>query len=526
MGETENGGGGWTLTEVAAVVFAIGSGMFTVDGLIYVGEAGLAEASFHPWLYTCGSALFLAGSLIWLRDERGRRLTTLVVLVGRVLGVGASEYVGEYASDPPTDQRWLPLDSPLRLVPHAKPWPASVYPTHPDLLRFHTTRPHGSCPHAFTDWNEHVDKEVAMRAGNSSGSSSSSSSGSGGGSNDPDHDHEDGTIGPTGGGGTAAPGTDLSHWSNVSPWLLTFDAALLKRGWWDAHGEIEACCKIWAGEPAFLVRGPTPPRTLYMFQPCGNHRRDYQDALLKHVLPRLSQPVVLYSGGNDCQLHADAVVMQVLNHSMVEHWYTENHDSSLVQHPKLSSVPIGACQRSVVTLSKVGERESAVEALHQGGQQWASRADSVYTCGFKPDWTKPGRMGWVDWAAKRCPKGVCEDPCGDNNLVGQDELYTAYGRHRFALSPRGRGADTYRTWEVLLMGAVPIVPTWGGEDAYAHLPVLAVAQIELVTRELLDAFQAKWRHVLEDPEELRRRLSHDWWVTLVRSGRPAGDPPH
>ena len=32
-------------------------------------------------------------------------------------------------------------------------------------------------------------------------------------------------------------------------------------------------------------------------------------------------------------------------------------------------------------------------------------------------------------------------------------------RSRFVLSPAGNGVDCHRTWEALLMGAVPIVPS-------------------------------------------------------------------
>ena len=44
---------------------------------------------------------------------------------------------------------------------------------------------------------------------------------------------------------------------------------------------------------------------------------------------------------------------------------------------------------------------------------------------------------------------------------------------RFALSPSGLGMDTYRLWQALLVGTVPVVESNAGLDrTYSSLPVL------------------------------------------------------
>ena len=60
---------------------------------------------------------------------------------------------------------------------------------------------------------------------------------------------------------------------------------------------------------------------------------------------------------------------------------------------------------------------------------------------------------------------------------------------KFVLCPPGLGADSYRIWEVLYLGAIPVVERTGGgwDDIFLDLPVLLVDDFGDVTQELLEA---------------------------------------
>ena len=60
------------------------------------------------------------------------------------------------------------------------------------------------------------------------------------------------------------------------------------------------------------------------------------------------------------------------------------------------------------------------------------------------------------------------------------------GEHRFALSPPGRGLDTHRTWEALMVGTIPIVIRSPLDSMYDKLPVLIVDDWSVLTREFLE----------------------------------------
>ena len=73
------------------------------------------------------------------------------------------------------------------------------------------------------------------------------------------------------------------------------------------------------------------------------------------------------------------------------------------------------------------------------------------------------------------------------------DYYAQLAEAKFVLCPSGMGYDTYRHWEVLLMGGIPVFESSPGFDKTFHrLPVLIVASYDDVTPELLEATYAKF----------------------------------
>ena len=75
----------------------------------------------------------------------------------------------------------------------------------------------------------------------------------------------------------------------------------------------------------------------------------------------------------------------------------------------------------------------------------------------------------------------------DGALNTQFQYYTQMRCSRFVLCPSGLGWDTYRLWEALSLGAIPIVedsPGW--IRVLDDLPVVIVQTFEDVTPQLLE----------------------------------------
>ncbi len=90
-------------------------------------------------------------------------------------------------------------------------------------------------------------------------------------------------------------------------------------------------------------------------------------------------------------------------------------------------------------------------------------------------------------------------------------------RFKFTLSPRGYGPDSYRTWEALLVGSIPIVRTSQLDDLYSDLPILIVQDWSEVTLELLER---TYRHMCAKKFNIEK-LFMEYWTKKIMSVRDA-----
>lgn len=86
---------------------------------------------------------------------------------------------------------------------------------------------------------------------------------------------------------------------------------------------------------------------------------------------------------------------------------------------------------------------------------------------------------------------------------------------KFVLAPRGAGLDTYRLWEALYVGSIPIVKSSSLDRLYEDLPVLIVKDWSEVTEEFLekkyDEFSTK--------DFSLEKLDFSYWSQMIISLR-------
>lgn len=92
-------------------------------------------------------------------------------------------------------------------------------------------------------------------------------------------------------------------------------------------------------------------------------------------------------------------------------------------------------------------------------------------------------------------------------------------------APSGMGYDTYRLWETLLLGAIPIVESNVGFDrTYANLPVLVVRNYTQLTPLLLrTAHRCFLRHAHRYSYE---HLTEQYWLAAVQRAVHTGSIQH
>lgn len=120
----------------------------------------------------------------------------------------------------------------------------------------------------------------------------------------------------------------------------------------------------------------------------------------------------------------------------------------------------------------------------------------------------------------------------DNKTINSFKLQTEFRDHyeetarsKFMLCPSGLGMDSYRIWETLIFGTIPIVETNAGFDrTYSSLPVLVVQNYSSLTPEFLEeAYPCFVKHA----RYFRyRHLTTTYWRKLIYKAVVSGNITH
>lgn len=85
----------------------------------------------------------------------------------------------------------------------------------------------------------------------------------------------------------------------------------------------------------------------------------------------------------------------------------------------------------------------------------------------------------------------------------------------FVLSPRGIGLDCHRTWESMLLNAIPIIISSASDPLYEDLPVVIVNEWE----EIDENFLGRKKTEMKLRKYRMEKLYMDYWIDLINSKR-------
>jgi len=106
------------------------------------------------------------------------------------------------------------------------------------------------------------------------------------------------------------------------------------------------------------------------------------------------------------------------------------------------------------------------------------------------------------------------------------KYWKALGETSFVAAPQGRGLDTYRLWEVLSMGSVPVVTSSSLDLLFSSFPVIIVPSWDEVTNALTNPTRLReWKTTIQrrfgsEPfasAEVQRMLQLDYWVAQIQT---------
>jgi hypothetical protein len=119
----------------------------------------------------------------------------------------------------------------------------------------------------------------------------------------------------------------------------------------------------------------------------------------------------------------------------------------------------------------------------------------------------------ADIRSKLEPTGLVEFP---STSLPRFALYRTYCDYAFVASPFGRGLDCYRTWEAILMGAIPIVKTSALDPVFDGFPVAIVEDWREITKSKLENWLVHFS-ALAGSKSVEDRLLHSYWQNQIRA---------
>jgi len=249
---------------------------------------------------------------------------------------------------------------------------------------------------------------------------------------------------------------------------------------------------------------------------------------IEKVVPLLREPFVVVSGSSDVSgplagmgwsEDSLATARKLLANPLLAAYFAQNPD---YKHPKMVPLHIGF---DFHTIAKPGLTEHAWGAPASVQAQDAELAH--LRCALPPfSQRQPRALMNFKSAGRSVRSQVAQLLTGRPGItyvdnLSRSQLWRYYGEFAFIVSPRGYGKDCHRTWEALALGAAVIVSKDSFlEPLYEDLPVIQIANWDLVTAENLALWQAelaaKWHTFRFE------KLRTDFWLDAIRKAARQG----
>lgn len=170
--------------------------------------------------------------------------------------------------------------------------------------------------------------------------------------------------------------------------------------------------------------------------------------------------------------------------------------------PRISYLPMGRDPRSIESFEKV---------------QATPEKDRLCYCNFSVDTHQARKQTYELMRGKSFVEFEHMGLCCEYEMTQRDYLQKL-SRSKFAVCPRGNAIDTYRMWESLHLGVIPIVV----REALYHreledLPVMLIDSVEDYGRLTAEQLETTFQQMLHQPYDYSKlRLST--WLSKLQTG--------
>lgn len=238
---------------------------------------------------------------------------------------------------------------------------------------------------------------------------------------------------------------------------------------------------------------------------------------------KLKVPFILVSGDDDCTVNN---TLKLLNNPYLIRWFTTNKDS---KHPKMEYLPVGI-SKNIPTLQGQSPRDTTQSMIYENCFNSKPIKDLLEQTNPKKNFLNPkmnllyARLSSSSSHSNPTLENIREIWIGrlkskklftETNLVPWEQYIEELKSYKFALCPAGQGFDTYRVWEALTMGVIPIVNSSPLNQMYEGLPVMILNNVDNLTPESL--LQVYPKFIANVDKYNWDKLTSSYWANRIKN---------
>lgn len=262
-------------------------------------------------------------------------------------------------------------------------------------------------------------------------------------------------------------------------------------------------------------------------------RTSWLDDFVKEILPEIHEPFVLVTGDSDESIpyHREQSTDILLNHPLVQKWFTQNLDVEGKKHPKLEYLPIGmdfhTLQKNPETFMEkrhvsAEAQEEALFELFSRLKPTNQRIVKVHYDAHLVESTIPlfsHRYGYsrthvMEILRKKGSNVVYIQP----ERIPQHRYFEKKGEYAFSVCMFGAGLDTHRTWENLALGHIVIMKSTQIDPLFQGLPVIIIKSFDEIHEKNLQKWLKQYGDVFHN-QEMRVKLTHNYWMNRINKAK-------
>lgn len=222
------------------------------------------------------------------------------------------------------------------------------------------------------------------------------------------------------------------------------------------------------------------------------------------IHPKINHPYILLTAGDYLETLNNQTLFGHINDAKIIAWFAVH--ANTLQHPKLYPIPLGIDQRKLIFFTHWINQNNIFSRLRN------TKKNKLLYINFNVVHMSIRAQLINMWRIKGDPNCLISTPNKKHEVYFQ-EMATC----KFTLCPPGWGPDSYRVWEAILVGSIPVVQNVSDAlfSLYKDLPILIVDDLRKVDSRFLEQQYSK----IVSKKYNFNKLYVDYWQKKIEQVR-------